>query len=244
MEPMRLQKFLARAGVASRRASERLIEQGQVSVNGEVVLDQGHKVVPGVDTVSVNGARVELVADDVTFMLNKPTGVISSMKDPYNRPTVADYLPLNEHPSLFPVGRLDEDTTGLLLFTTDGLLGNELLHPKNHVEKTYRVTVEGTLTPTHCARLVEGVELEDGKTASARVENIEIMRTTTMFDLTIHEGKKREVRRMCEALRLPVIALHRHTFAGIELGALALGAVRELTPEEGEILKKALRNNR
>ncbi len=240
MEPMRLQKYLARAGVASRRASERIIEQGRVAVNGAIVTDQGCKVTPSIDVVTLDNKPVSLVEENVTFMLNKPTGVISSMGDPFDRTTVEEYLPLDEYPSLFPVGRLDEDTTGLLLFTTDGHLGHELLHPKNKVEKTYQVTVEGMLTPARIAQLSEGVQLDDGVTAPARVGHIEQMRTTTMFDLTIHEGKKREVRRMCQALHLPVIALHRHTFAGIELGSLPLGHVRQLTQEEVDILKKAI----
>lgn len=241
MEPMRLQKFLARAGVASRRASEHIIEQGRVAVNGVVVSDQGCKVTPDTDVITLDGEQIKLADGHVTFMLNKPTGVISSMGDPYGRTTVEEYLPLKQYPSLFPVGRLDEDTTGLLLFTTDGHLGHELLHPKNEVEKTYQVTVEGVLTPARIAQFHEGINLDDGTTAPARVGHIEQMRTTTMFDLTIHEGKKREIRRMCQALHLPVIALHRHNFAGIELGNLPLGHVRQLSADEVEVLQRAIR---
>lgn len=239
MEPMRLQKFLARCGVASRRACEALIAAGRISVNGEVVSEQGVKIDPSVDRVTFDDRLLELPVENITFMLNKPTGVISSMGDPFGRESVKSYLPLDEHPSLFPIGRLDEDTTGLLLFTTDGALGNALLHPKNEVEKTYRVTVEGKISPEHRFQFERGVQLDDGTTAPARVDNVEHYRTTSVLDLTIHEGKKREVRRMCEALGIPVIALHRHTFAGLELGNLQLGHVRQLTVAEVEQLQRA-----
>lgn len=239
MEPMRLQKYLARCGVASRRACEGLITSGRIAVNGEVITEQGIKVDPVIDTVTFDGSPVSLPTENVSFMLNKPTGIISSMGDPFGRETVKSYLPLNEYPSLFPIGRLDEDTTGLLLFTTDGLLGNALLHPKNEVEKTYRVTVEGKITPEHRSKFQQGVQLDDGTTAPARVDNVEHYRTTSVLDLTIHEGKKREVRRMCEALGIPVIALHRHTFAGLELGNLQLGHVRKLNDAEIHQLRRA-----
>ena len=238
MEPMRLQKYLARCGVASRRACESLIAAGRIKVNGDVVTEQGVKVNPDSDIVTFDDAPVLLPKENVTFMLNKPTGVISSMGDPFDRETVQSYLPLAEHPSLFPIGRLDEDTTGLLLFTTDGILGNALLHPKNEVEKTYRVTVEGKITPEHRFQFERGVQLDDGTTAPARVDNVEHYRTTSVLDLTIHEGKKREVRRMCEALGIPVIALHRHTFAGLELGTLQLGHTRQLTEKEVAQLRR------
>ena len=239
MEPMRLQKFMARCGVASRRASEDIILAGRVEVNGIVTTELGVKINPDTDRVVFDGMLLEFPEENATFMLNKPTGVISSMGDPYGRATVEDFLPLNQFPSLFPVGRLDEDTTGLLLFTTDGEMGNALLHPKNHAKKTYRVTVEGALTSAHIARFMTGIMLEDGLTAPGEVSRVEHLRTTSAFDLTIHEGKNREVRRMCDALHLPVIALHRHHFAGLDMGTLASGQVRRLTEKEVEILKKA-----
>ena len=138
---VRLQKFLARAGVASRRASEKLIEAGRISVNGQVVTELGTKVDPEADEVRLDGAPVRKAAEAVTLMLNKPAGYLTSMKDPQGRPCVAQLVPLDEFPALYPLGRLDYDTTGLLLFSTDGELGNAVLHPSHHVDKTYRALV-------------------------------------------------------------------------------------------------------
>lgn len=236
MAEMRLNQFLARCGVASRRGSEKLILAGRVSVNGKPVSDLSTKVDSERDAVTVDDAKVTLPRTAVVLMLNKPTGVISSMGDPYGRPSVKDFLPLDTYPSLFPIGRLDEDTTGLLLFTTDGELGNALLHPRFEIAKTYAVTIEGRMTDRDIAQLEEGILLDDGKTAPATVQHVEVMRNTTSFELTIHEGKNREVRRMCEALSKPVIALTRLSFAGIELGDLPSGHIRELSTSEKQKL--------
>ena len=154
--PMRLQKFLARAGVASRRASENLMTAGRVTVNGEVVRELGSKVDPLVDVVAVDGNVVSLSDGPVTIMLNKPAGVITTMKAQSNRPIVADLVPCDRYPGLYPIGRLDADTTGILLFSTDGALGNALLHPSHHVPKTYLATVEGDLTDVEADRLRPG----------------------------------------------------------------------------------------
>lgn len=168
--PMRLQKFLARAGVASRRASEELIVAGRVTVNGTVASELGTKVDPARDAVAVDGAPVILPSAGATIMLNKPAGYVTTMDDPQGRACVADLVPTDRFPGLFPVGRLDRDTTGLLLFTTDGELGAALLHPRRHVEKRYRALVEGTLSADDVRRLREGVRLSDGMTLPARVE--------------------------------------------------------------------------
>ena len=171
--PMRLQKFLARAGVASRRGSENLMTAGRVTVNGRVVTELGSKVDPRVDEVAVDGRAVRLADGPVTLMLHKPAGYVTTMSDPQGRPTVADLVPTDRHPGLFPVGRLDADTTGLLLFSTDGELGNGLLHPKHHVTKRYLACVEGRPAERELARLRRGIDLDDGPTRPADVRLLE-----------------------------------------------------------------------
>ena len=228
--PLRLQKFLARAGVASRRASENLMTQGRVTVNGEVVRELGAKVDPLVDEVAVDGRVVKLQDKPVTIMLNKPAGVITTMKAQSDRPIVADLVPTDRYPGLYPIGRLDADTTGLLLFSTDGELGNRLLHPSKHVQKTYRALVRGSLTDAQVEKLQKGVMLEDGLTQPAIVSFVEGKRNHVR--LTIHEGRYHQVKRMLEAVGHPVKRLHRERFGNLELGDLAPGKWRELTAEE------------
>lgn len=169
VEEMRLQKYLARSGVASRRASETLVLEGHVSVNGTVVTELGTKVRPGKDVVKLDGKRVDLPAESVTIMLHKPAGYTTTMSDPHAARTVAELVPTDEFPGLFPVGRLDTDTTGLLLFSTDGDLGHALMHPRRHVVKTYIALVEGAMDDETAKRLSRGVELSDGMTLPADV---------------------------------------------------------------------------
>ena len=228
--PMRLQKFLARAGVASRRASENLMTAGRVTVNGEVVRELGSKVDPLVDVVAVDGNVVSLSDGPVTIMLNKPAGVITTMKAQSNRPIVADLVPCDRYPGLYPIGRLDADTTGILLFSTDGALGNALLHPSHHVPKTYIATVEGNLTDVEADRLRQGVELDDGPTQPAEVSFPGKRRNRVR--ITIHEGRYHQVKRMFEAVGHPVRNLHRERFGDLALGNLKPGEWRELTPDE------------
>lgn len=168
--PMRLQRFLARAGVASRRGSENLMTAGRVTVNGRVVTELGSKVDPLRDEVAVDGAVVRWGSAPVTLMLHKPAGFLTTMDDPQRRPTVAELVPTERFPGLYPIGRLDGDTTGLLLFSTDGRLGHGLLHPSHHVSKSYLACVEGVPSPAALERLREGVLLEDGMTAPAGAE--------------------------------------------------------------------------
>ncbi len=176
MSEVRLQKYLARAGVASRRASEQLIVEGHVSVNGQVVTQLGTKVYVSEggqepsDEVMLDGVPVLLKDENVTLMLHKPAGYVTTMQDPQGRPCVASLVPLEQYPSLFPVGRLDRDTTGLLLFSTNGALGNKLLHPRHHVEKTYLALTLGVPTEKALEQLRSGVELSDGLTQPAKVE--------------------------------------------------------------------------
>lgn len=235
--PMRLQRFLARSGVASRRGSEDLMTAGRVRVNGEVVSELGSRVDPLVDVVEVDGRVVTRASAPAYIVLNKPAGYVTTMNDPQGRPTVADLIP-REPAGLFPVGRLDLETTGLLLFTTDGDLAHRLLHPRFHVEKVYRARVEGTPSARDLETLSAGVKLEDGMTAPARVRLLD-PGPPAAVEIAIREGRKRQVRRMFSAVDNPVISLHRESFGPIRLGDLAVGSHRVLGAEEVAALTRA-----
>ncbi len=234
---MRLQKFLARAGVASRRASEGLIVAGRVAINDVVVTELGTKVDPLVDCVSVDGQAVSLAGEHVTIMLNKPAGVITTMKAQSDRPIVADLVPLDRFPALYPIGRLDADTTGLLLFSTDGELGHALLHPSHHVAKTYDVRVRGKVSDREADLLRGGIELDDGPTQPCELEFVGHARNHVL--ITIREGRYHQVKRMFEAIGHPVVKLHRSSFGTLTLGDLKPGTWRELSQEEVDALRNA-----
>ncbi len=236
---MRLQKFLARAGVASRRGSENLMSAGRVKVNGVVVRELGSKVDPNVDVVEVDGVVARLFDAPVTIMLNKPAGYLTTMSDPQHRPCVASLVPTERFPGLFPVGRLDMDTTGLLLFSTDGELGNGLLHPRKHVEKTYVAHVAGRVSQPEAARLEAGVVLDDGPTLPAHVEICRAAPSESELRITIHEGRKRQVKRMCSAIGHEVLRLHRSNFGPLDLGNLKQGEWRVLEDFEVKALRQA-----
>lgn len=239
--PMRLQKFLARAGVASRRGSENLMTAGRVRVNGEVVSELGSKVDPRCDTVTVDGREVHLSDSPVTLMLNKPSGYLTTMSDPFGRPTVAELVPVSRYPGLFPIGRLDFDTTGILLFSTDGELGNGLLHPRHHVDKSYIARVSGSVSHEAIRALRDGVLLDDGITLPAEVELVGSSNRESTLRITIHEGRKRQVRRMCELIGHPVIELHRSHFGPLGLDGVPEGSWRLLSDAEVESLRGASR---
>lgn len=237
--PMRLQKFLARAGVASRRGSEDLMTAGRVSVNGQVVTELGSKVDPKVDMVCVDGREVHLEDDSVYLMLYKPKGYLTTMDDPQGRPCVAQLVPRDLYPGLYPVGRLDKDTTGLLLFTTDGDMGQHLLHPKHHVDKTYQAHVDGVPDEVDLARLSGGIMLDDGLTAPARVRIVAKRPDgSSDIELVIHEGRKRQVKRMCSAVHHPVLDLHRSSFGPLELVDVEEGSWRLLRDDEVASLRE------
>ena len=227
---MRLNAYLARAGVASRRNADELIKAGRVRVNGEP--GQLNTFVQSTDRVEVDG---EAVAKQklAHLLLYKPAGVLTTARDPQGRRTVVDLVP--REPRVVPVGRLDADTTGALLLTNDGELAHRLAHPRYGVEKTYVVDVEGEPTAETIARLTRGVELEDGVTAPARARLLGRAR----IELTIHEGRNRQVRRMLEAVGHPVTGLHRSDYAGLTLEGLEPGAWRELKPSEVERLRRS-----
>ncbi len=242
---MRLQKFLARAGVASRRGSENLMTAGRVTVNGEVVTELGSKVDPARDVVAVDGMACSLANDHAYVMLYKPAGYITTMSDPQGRPCVAQLVPTERHPGLFPVGRLDNDTTGLLLFTTNGEVGNEMLHPSHHVWKHYVALVRGVPTAAELERLREGVELSDGVAAPAEARLLSPDEGSaaavvaegmpyghSVVGLSIHEGRKHQVKRMLKAIGHEVVRLHRDEFGPLSLSGLMPGEWRELTDDE------------
>lgn len=233
---MRLQKFLARAGVASRRGAEDLIAQGRVTVNDSVVTEMGVKVDPDSDVVKVDGVRASHLGSDITLALNKPIGYVTTMSDPQGRPTVSELIPGDEHPSLFPVGRLDLNTSGLLLFTTDGELGNALLHPRNEVVKRYRVEVDGKLSEDVVEPLRRGIVLDDGACAPATV-SVDSVGSTSTATISITEGRKRQVRRMFSSIGHPVLELHRDRFGSVSLEDLPSGTYRLLDPSEIEQLR-------
>lgn len=229
-ERMRLQKFLAHAGVASRRAAEELIVRGKVRVNGKIVRELGTSV-DETDRVDVSGTPVVLKNEPAYLVMHKPANVMTTMRDPEGRRTVADLLPKGV-PRVVPVGRLDYDTSGVLLFTNDGELANKLAHPRFGVEKMYRAVVKGRLMPDEIRRLQSGVLLEEFRASGAQVKVVATRRDTSVLDITIHEGKNRQVRRMFEAVGHPVVALARLRFGPLRLGDLPPGQTRPLTEKE------------
>jgi 23S rRNA pseudouridine2605 synthase len=227
---MRLNAYLARAGVASRRAADELIKAGRVRVNGEP--GQLNTFVEARDVVEVDGRRVE--RQQLAYvLLHKPAGVVTTASDPHGRPTVVGLV---DHPTrVVPVGRLDADTTGVLLLTNDGPLAHRLAHPRYGVEKVYEADVEGRPSEEVLRRLRQGVELDDGPTAPAGARRLGPSR----LELTLHEGRKHQVKRMCDAVGHPVTGLHRSRYAGLGAGDLQPGEWRELTAEEVASLRTA-----
>jgi 23S rRNA pseudouridine2605 synthase len=225
---MRLNAYLARAGLGSRRGADELIRAGRVRVNGEVA---GLATFVGArDRVEVDGRPIE--PEPLTYvLLHKPAGVMTTARDPHGRPTVVELV--GHERRVVPVGRLDADTTGALLLTNDGPLAHRLMHPRYEVDKVYDVEVEGEPSEEALCRLAEGVELGEGRTAPAQVRRLGPSR----LELTIHEGRKHQVKRMCEAVGHPVRRLHRARYAGLTLDGLAPGSWRELTRNEVEALR-------
>jgi len=235
----RLNKLLARCGVASRRGADRLIEDRRVTVNGSVVRELGTRVDPRVDTVKIDGKRLPSPpATHVYLMLNKPRGVVTTLSDPEGRPTVRDLLRRVSR-RVFPVGRLDFQTEGLLLLTDDGALARELMHPSRGVPKTYRAKVRGAPPPEALARLRRGLRVDGRMTQPARVT---VVRPGANFwlEVTIAEGRKHQVRRMLETVGHPVVKLRRVSFGPLVLGDLPPGRVRPLSPAEVDRLRRVV----
>jgi 23S rRNA pseudouridine2605 synthase len=226
---VRLNAYLALAGIASRRRADDLIKAGRVTVNGAP--GQLNTFVESRDRVEVDGRRVRL-QQLAYLLLHKPAGVVTTARDPHGRRTVVDLVP--REPRVVPVGRLDSETTGAILLTNDGPLAHRLAHPRYGVEKVYEAEVEGEPDAATLQALRDGIQLEDGRTAPARVRRLGRKR----IELVLHEGKKRQVRRMLEAVGHPVVRLHRGAYAGLTLEGLEPGAWRELEPHEVEGLRR------
>jgi 23S rRNA pseudouridine2605 synthase len=235
---IRLQKVLAAAGVGSRRSCEELIEQGRVAVNGIKVNEQGRRVNPAVDLITVDGDPIAAAAGFIVIALNKPSGVVTTMKREDDRPTVADYV-ANRSDRLFHVGRLDADTEGLILLTNDGNLAHGLTHPSSEVNKIYLARIKGSVTKAEINVLTTGVELSDGL---AKADTVSIVGATpgeTAIEISLHEGRNRIIRRMCEHIGHEVIQLVRVQFGPIRLGDMKLGKTRVLNHTEVGSLYRA-----
>lgn len=229
MERVRLQKLLAECGIASRRGCEQLIRDGKVQVNGEVA-QLGQQVLPGEDRIEVDGKPVDF-DEKIYLVLNKPASVITTVKDTHGRKTVMNCIG-GIDARVFPVGRLDSDVEGVLLFTNDGELAFRLTHPKYQVHKTYLAWVRGLVQPEAIRRLQQGVLLDDGMTAPAQATVLQANAKVSLIKLVLHEGRKREVKRMCAAVGHPVKNLHRVAFANIRAKGLRPGEWRNLSREE------------
>lgn len=226
----RLQKILAKAGIASRRSAEQLIRDGRIQVNGQVVMEMGCKADPKHDQITCDGKPMAF-EEKMYVLLNKPAGYVTTLSDPQGRPVVTDLLtdiPLR----LFPVGRLDLDTEGALLMTNDGELGNSILHPTFEVKKTYEALVAGSPSSDKLNRLEQGIELDGFKTRPAAIRVLKRHKDQTLIEIIIHEGKKRQVRKMFQALNHRVLHLKRTAYGQLKLGTLPLGKYRVLTPDD------------
>ena len=236
MAEIRLQKLISQAGLASRRRAEKWIEAGAVLVNGQPA-QLGDRADLTVDQVEVNGQLLSVAEEKITVLLNKPRGYVSTLNDPENRRLVVDLV--NDVPQrLFPIGRLDYNTEGLLLLTNDGELAQMISHPSHHVDKTYLVKVRGGLSPEMIRKMEQGMTLDGGKTAPAKVKIVRRVGLNCWFELTIHEGKNRQVRRMCESLGLSVVRLKRIRLGFLDLNGVDTGKYRCLDNQEIARLKR------
>ncbi|MBR5809664.1 MAG: rRNA pseudouridine synthase [Clostridia bacterium] len=237
-EIVRLQKYMAMCGAASRRGAEEIITAGRVTVNGKKITEQGVKVEIGADTVKLDGKVIKPSGRMFYIMLNKPVGYVTTVKDQFERPTVIDLVGTEINERIFPVGRLDYETEGLLLLTNDGDFTYKVTHPKHNIEKTYIAVLKGGITIKGLAQLRRGVKLDDGfVTSPAEVEMLDAENGHTTIKITIHEGKNRQVRRMFEAVGSKVKELQRVSIGTVELGNLPLGRWRHLTSHEINYLK-------
>lgn len=237
MEEIRLQKYLAEAGVASRRKAEELISQGKVRVNNKVVTELGTKINPQKDKVEYEGKIVTIQEEKIYILLNKPIGYVTTAKDQFNRDSVLDLVKVRQR--IVPVGRLDMYTSGALILTNNGDFVYQVTHPKHEIEKTYTVTLKGIVSKEAVEQLRKGVRIEDYTTRPAKVKILKTdeEKSQSRLEITIHEGKNRQVRKMCEAVNYKVLALHRSKIAGIGVKDLPLGKWRYLDDKE---IKKIL----
>lgn len=237
MEEERLQKYLANSGIASRRKSEELILQGRIKVNGKIVKELGTKINPTKDVIEYNGKTIKKQAEKVYILLNKPIGYVTTVRDQFNRDSVLDLVKIKER--LVPVGRLDMYTSGALILTNDGDFVYKVTHPKHEIEKTYTVTIKGIVNKEKVTQLQKGVKIEDYTTKPAKVKILKTdeEKNQSRLEITIHEGKNRQVRKMCEAIGHKVLALHRSKIAGIGVKDIPLGNWRYLSEKEVNMVK-------
>lgn len=232
----RLQKLIARAGICSRRAAEKIISAGRVTVDGKIITELGAKVDPSQNKIRVDGKLLNFCAEKIYLLLNKPRGYVSTVKDERGRKTVLELLGENFSERVYPVGRLDLNSEGLLILTNDGELTNALIHPRFEIPKTYRAKISGVLTEEKLDKLRAGIELDDGLTAPAEI----YLLGENLAEITIHEGRNRQVRRMFAAIGCDVKRLRRIKFAGLTLDGVGVGKFRALTQSEVAQLKGAL----
>lgn len=236
---IRADKLLSSLGIASRRGIQVFIKTNSVTADGTRIIEHGQRINARAN-IKVNGHALKK-PQKVYFLLNKPKGIISTAKDEFGRKNVLSLIKSTER--IFPIGRLDRDTHGLLLLTNDGELTNMLIHPKYHIAKIYQLIIKGPVNPPQIEKLESGVTLEDGITGTAKVNIIQRRKDATVMELTIFEGKKRQIRRMCEVLKLPLVDLERIKFGPITLGNLKPGEYRELTGKEVELLKEKVKKS-
>ena len=233
MEQMRLQKYLANCGIASRRKCEELILNGKVEVNGKVITELGTKIEPDKDEIKYNGKIIKNEEEKVYILLNKPIGYVTTAKEQFGRDMVLDLVKVNKR--IVPVGRLDMYTSGALILTNDGELVNKLTHPKNEINKTYNVTISGKITKQEVELLKNGVEIDNGyitKPAGVKILKIDEEKNISRIQIIIHEGKNRQIRKMCASIGKKVLALHRSKIGNIDVKNLKLGEWRYLNKKE------------
>jgi 23S rRNA pseudouridine2605 synthase len=233
---MRLQKYMAKCGVASRRKCEELIQLGVVKVNGQIIRELGYKVNPEIDIVEVKDKRIKLEEEKIYIILNKPEGYVTTVKDQFNRPTVLDLVD-NKGFRIYPVGRLDYNTSGLLLLTNDGDLAHRLTHPRHEITKTYIAKLKGIPSEEELETFRNGIEIDGYITAKAYINILQKSRNSSLVKIKIHEGKNRQIRKMCEKIGHPVIKLKRVAIGEIKLGDLKTGEWRYLSKNEIKYLK-------
>jgi len=233
---MRLNKFLASAGIASRRKCDDLILEGRVKVNGEIITTLGYRIDEEKDEISFDNEIVQYVTNYIYIILNKPKGVVTTVQDQYNRNTVLDLIPIKQR--IFPVGRLDYDTTGILLLTNDGLLTNQLIHPKYKIKKVYHVLLNKIIKPVALYQLERGIELDGEKTAPCKISEIRIIDNCSLLEMVLYEGRNRQIKRMFIALGYEVEELDRLAFGTLTLTGLERGAWRYLKKSELSDLKR------
>lgn len=232
---VRINKYIASCGVTSRRKADELILAGKVAVNGAIMREPGYDVQPD-DKVVCDGRKISLEVGKTYILLNKPVGYVTTTSDDKDRPTVLDLIQ-DEDRRIFPVGRLDYNTSGLLILTNDGDVANKLMHPSKELDKTYRAVISGILTRGKIARLEKGVDIGGFRTSPAKIEVLKHNRNSTVVDITIHEGRNHQVRRMFKAIDTPVQTLERIKIGNLVIGRLAVGGYRKLGPAEVEYLK-------